>query len=99
MASINWMANILSSLVYGFLFAYILSKTGISSVPSAFIFGLIAGLLLELSIDLGFYSVGQGYKNMTALFADVVLTAVIDAVIAAAIVWLNGMGKKVVAVK
>ncbi len=97
MASINWLANIFSSLLYGFLFAYILSKTDISSVSSAIVFGLIAGLLLELSIDLGFYSVGQGYKNMTAILADAVLTAVIDAVIAAVIVWLKGMGKKAAA--
>jgi hypothetical protein len=34
---------------------------------------------------------------MTAILADVVLTAVIDAAIAAVIVWLKEMGKKAAA--
>ena len=99
LASINWAVNILSNLGFGFLFAYLLSKTTITKIGEGVVFGLIAGFLLEISIDLGFYSFGQGYKTIGAIVADVVLTGIIDAVIAAVIIWLNGMGKKTIAEK
>lgn len=95
MATVKLWAWIASNLLYGFLFAYILGKANVSSLAKGATVGFVAGLLLEASLDLGFYSAGQLYKSLTAICADVALTAVISAVVGAAIVWANGMGKKV----
>jgi hypothetical protein len=94
LSAIKWWANILGTIAWGFLFAYALGKANVSSIGAGATMGLVLGLLLELSFDFGLYSVGQGYKTLSALCFDVVLTAVICAILGAVIVWSYGLGKK-----
>ncbi|MCX6205196.1 MAG: hypothetical protein NTZ19_02970 [Bacteroidetes bacterium] len=94
LASIKWGANIASSLLYGFLFSYILEKGKATSLASGATMGFIVGLLFESSLDIGFYSIGMLYKNLMIICADVAVTAVITSAIGAAIVFVGSMGKK-----
>ncbi len=94
LTAVKWWANIAASLLFGFLFSYIFEKAKVASIATGATMGFVIGLILEANIDLGFYSLGMLYKNLTIIGADVLLTAVIAALIGASIIFAGGLGKK-----
>jgi hypothetical protein len=75
-----WWALILSNLMWGFLLAVIFnwSKTNgwMEGAKKAAIFGLLIGL----SIDLGYYAMSTMYLNMTAIVVDVIASVVMTTI-------------------
>lgn len=94
MSKMVWWALIVGNLVFGLLLAYIIGKAKISSMGGGAGFGFVAGLLMALSFDLIMYATGGGATSLKAIAADSIITAVMSAVVGAAVVWVNGMGKK-----
>ena len=92
--AVKWVFGVLSSLCWGFTFAYILEKAKATTMSTAVVTGVIAAVLIEATFDFNFYSVGMVYKNLTIIAVDVALTGVAAAAICAAITLVNGMGKK-----
>ena len=76
-----------------FLFAYILEQAKAASIKSGAMIAGIVGLIIAANFDLGFYSVGVIYKDLTVIAADVLLTGFIATVIGATIVYVGGKVK------
>jgi len=96
MDAMVWWAMIVSNLAAGFLFAYILSKSNVSTAAGGAGVGFIVGLLMALSYDLAMYAIGHGME-LRGIAADVALNAVLAAITGAVIAWVLGMSKKTVA--
>lgn len=89
-----WWAMILSNLATGFLLAIILSWSNAKSFADGAKIGGITGILIALSVDLSFYSMSNMYNNLTAVFVDVIVVAVLWAIVGVAAVWAMGMVNK-----
>lgn len=89
-----WWAMILSNLATGFLLAIILSWSNAKSFADGAKIGGITGILIALSVDLSFYSMSNMYNNLTAVFVDVIVVAVLWAIVGVAAVWVMGMVNK-----
>ncbi len=89
-----WWAMILSNLAGGFLLAFILSWSNAKSFADGAKVGGITGLLMALSIDLSFYSMSNMISNLTAVFVDVIIVAVLWAIVGVAVVWVMGLVNK-----
>ncbi|HSN09001.1 MAG TPA: hypothetical protein VLS85_08175 [Hanamia sp.] len=94
MSKFTWWAMILSTVAAGFLIAYVLSVARATTMGKGFAIGLIVGLLMELSIDLGMYGMGQSMMDSSAIGVDVVITAILSGVAGAVVGMVYGTGKK-----
>ena len=92
-STIKWWASLTSTLLWGFLFAYILEQAKAASIKSGAMIAGIVGLIIAANFDLGFYSVGVIYTDLTVIAADVLLTGFIATVIGATIVYVGGKVK------
>jgi hypothetical protein len=94
MEEMVWWALILSNLAFGFLLAVICSWSGTTRLMDGAKVGAIIGLLLGLSMDLGFYAMTTMYSNLTAIFIDIIAYTAMSAIVGAVVAWIMGMGKK-----
>ncbi|MDE3184581.1 MAG: hypothetical protein KGM16_14275 [Bacteroidota bacterium] len=97
MSKFTWWAMILSTVASGFLIAYVLSVAGATTMGKGFAIGFVVGLLMELSIDLGMYGMGQSMMDSSAIAVDAVITAVISGLAGLATGMVYGSGKKAAA--
>ena len=89
-----WWALIVSNLAFGFLIAYIFSRTNTTGFLNGAKMGAIIGIFLSVSIDLGYYSMTTMYVRPSAVFVDVAAYIIYVAIAGAIIAWVMGMGKK-----
>jgi hypothetical protein len=89
-----WWALILSNLAWGFLLAVVFDWSNTSGWLDGAKKGAIFGLIMGLSIDLGYYSMSTMYSNLTVLCVDVLITVVMVAVAGALIAWSMGLVRK-----
>lgn len=88
-------AIILSNLVYGLLLALIYSRWGgISTFKGGAIAGVIIGLLVALSYDLGFYAFMKTWTNPAILFVDPLASGAVGAVVGGVVGWVLGYGQR-----
>ena len=76
MEQMTWWAMICSCLASGFLIAVIFGWGNINDAMGGAKAGLIIGLLIGLSYDLGWYAMSTMYNSMTAMLVDVICSAV-----------------------
>lgn len=93
MEMIMWAMG-LSNFALGFLLALIFSWSNITGAMAGAKAAGIIGLLLGVSMDLGFYSMTTMYPNLTVIFVDVIAYIVYLALAGAVIGWVMGMVKK-----
>ena len=89
-----WWALILSNLAYGVLIAYLFSRTGTTGFIGGAKLGAIIGILLSVSIDLGYYSMTTMYTHPSAIVVDIIAYTIYIAIAGAVIAWVMGMVKK-----
>lgn len=90
----NLILMFLSNLFMAFLITWIFQKwANIRTVSHGFSAGFLIGLLYSLSIDLMFYSTMNLY-NETVLIVDIIVNAVLIALVGACIGWILGLDKK-----
>ena len=80
-----WWALILSNLAYGVLIAYLFSRTGTTGFIGGAKLGAIIGILLSISIDLGYYSMTTMYNNPSAIVVDIIAYTIYIAITGAVI--------------
>lgn len=79
----------LGNLGLGFLLSYVCSKGNVNSVSAGAVTGLVTMLLVSLAYDFILYA-QLTLWDTTALMVDIVTSAIIGAVVGAAIGWYNG---------
>ena len=84
MDQFQWWALILGNLLFGFLLAYIFSKSGVTSLASGLVTGLVVGFLFSCSMDLVMYGTSNIMSKHT-LAADIGITTVMWAVTGAVV--------------
>jgi hypothetical protein len=89
-----WWALILSNLAFGFLLAFIFSRTGTTGFVGGAKLGAIIGIFLSLSIDLGYYSMTTMYVRPSAILVDVAAYIIYIALAGAVVAWVMGLVKK-----
>lgn len=94
MQEMIWWAMILSNLALGFLLATIFSWSNTTGLMAGAKAAGIIGLLLGVSMDLGFYSMTTMYSSLTVIFVDVIAYIVYLAIAGAVIAWVMGMVRK-----
>jgi len=94
MQGMVWWAMIVSNLALGFLLATIFSWSNTTGLMAGAKAAGIIGLLLGVSLDLGFYSMTTMYSSLTVIFVDVVAYIVYLAIAGAVIAWVMGIVKK-----
>ena len=94
MEDMIWWSLILSNIMWALAYAVIFSWSNITGFAAGLKAGLIIGLLISTSVDLGFYSFTTIYNNLTAIAADVIASTVMSAIGGGVIAWVMGMGKK-----
>lgn len=97
MSKFAWWAMILSTVAAGFLTAYVLNLAGTTTMGKGFAIGLIVGLLMEFSFDLGMYGTGQSLMDSSAMALDVVISAITAGLAGAVVGMVYGSGKKAAA--
>ena len=94
MEDMIWWSLILSNLLWAFAYAVIFSWSNISNFAGGLKAGIIIGLLISASVDLGFYSFTTIYSNCNAIGADIIASTVMSGIGGGVIAWVMGMGKK-----
>lgn len=94
MEQMIWWALVLSNLIWGFLLAIVFSWSNTIGWMAGAKKAAIFGLLLGLSMDLGFYAMSTMYSNMTAMFVDILASVVMTTIAGAIIAWAMSMVKK-----
>lgn len=94
MQEMIWWSMILANLALGFLLATIFNWSNITGMMAGAKAAGIIGLLLGISIDLGFYSMTTMYANLTVIVVDVIAYIVYLAIAGAVIAWVMGLVKK-----
>jgi hypothetical protein len=89
-AEMSMVMMILSNLVWGWVFALILSKWPVSNFSNGASAGAILGGALALAIDLGMYAYSTMYNSMTGIAIDVVANVVMCAIVGGIIGWWFG---------
>jgi hypothetical protein len=84
---------VLGNLLYGFLLAYVLGKSGGLSVNKGLVTGAIVGFLVSSFYDCISYAT-TWITSRSSVAADVATFTVISAIGAAVVAWVAGMGKK-----
>lgn len=77
-----WWALILGNILLGFLFAYIFTRIGVSTVTNGLITGGIIGFLMCVSIDLTMYGT-TNINSKSAMAADIAAFTVMSAIVGA----------------
>lgn len=93
MQDMIWWAMILSNLAFGFLLSMIFSWSNTTGIMSGAKVAGIVGLLMSISIDLGFWAMSSMFSNFTAVFVDIVAYSVMSAIAGVAIAWVMSLGK------
>ena len=93
METFEWWALILGNLLFGFLLAYIFSKSGVRTLTSGLITGGILGFLFGAAIDLVMYGT-MNLMSKESLAADIAATTVMWAIAGAVIGAVMGMGRR-----
>jgi len=88
-----WWAIILSNLVYALLLTLILKWYGAKGIFDGLKTGALIGVLYALAVDLGMYSMTTMIKNISGIVVDVLVYAVVTAVIGLVIVLTWGKDK------
>jgi len=91
-----WWAMIVGNLAGGFLLAYILGKSKVSTLGGGAATGFVVGLLMSLSFDLVMYGIGHGMTTK-GIAGDVAVSAVMSAIVGSVVGVILGSGKKAVA--
>jgi len=90
----NLVVLFLSNLFMVFLIAWIFQKwADVKTLSGGFSAGFLIGILFSLSIDLMLYSTMNLY-NETVLIIDIIVNAVIIALVGACVGWILGFDKK-----
>ncbi len=84
---------ILGNILFGFLLAYVFSKSGISTIAKGLVAGAIIGFLAAASTDCVSYATTLVHSRMSVA-ADVITFTILAAVAGAVEAWIAGMGKK-----
>ena len=92
-AEMIWWALIVSNLVLALFLTLVLNWSGAKGVAVGIKTGAIFGLLLGLSMDLSFYSMTNMFSNLSVLLVDVIVYAIMLAVVGMVIVVLWGKEK------
>ena len=93
MEEMVWWAMIVSNLLSALLLTLVLKWSGAKGIVDGLKTGAIFGILLGLSMDLGFWSMTKMYNNFGAVVVDVVVYTLMIAVIGMVIVLLWGKDK------
>jgi hypothetical protein len=91
--TVKWWAIIGSVLCWGFLYAYILEKAKVTTVAGGAIMAFTVAVIIQTSVDLGFYAVSVVYKDVNVIVVDVFLTACIASIMGAAIMLASNKKK------
>ena len=94
MMEMVWWAMIASNLALGFLLATIFSWSNTTGAMAGAKTAGIIGLLLGISMDLGFYSMTTMYASLSVILVDVIAYIVYLAIAGAVIAWVMGRVKK-----
>lgn len=87
-----WWALIAGNLAMGLLYAYIFGRwAGISNAATGAQAGGMIGLLIGCAYNLTFYGTSN-MMNLTGALVDIVVTAVIAAIVGAVAAWMLGRG-------
>ena len=89
-----WWAIILGNIISALLLTLVLNWSGAKGWTDGLKTGAIFGILIALSMDLGFWSMTTMFNNFGALLADVAQTTVLWALVGLVIVLLWGKEKK-----
>lgn len=89
-----WWALILSNLAFGFLLSTLFSWSNITGALAGARAAAIIGLLLGISLDLGYYSMTLMYPNLTVVLVDIITYIVYMAIAGAVTGWVMGLVKK-----
>jgi hypothetical protein len=90
-----WWAIILSNLVYALFLTLMLKWSGAFGWVDGLKTGALFGLLFGVTIDLSFYSMTTMYNSIGAMAVDMIVTAVMAAIIGVVIVLVWGKDKTV----
>jgi len=93
MDQFNFAALFLGSLVWGMLYAIILSWANANSLISGLMKGALVGFLFALSLDLNIFSMTTMYNNTTVIFVDVIANTVSGAIVGAIVGLILGIGR------
>ncbi|HVM89664.1 MAG TPA: hypothetical protein VMT76_15855 [Puia sp.] len=83
----------IGNLLFGFLLAYVISKSGITTIGKGFICGATVGFLANAANGCITFAT-TWLISRTALAADAVSFAVVSGIVGAAQAWIAGKGKK-----
>jgi hypothetical protein len=93
MGDMIWWAMIVSNLLSALLLTLVLKWSGAKGIMDGLKTGAIFGILIALSIDLGYWSMTTMFSNFGALLLDVIVSTVMWAVVGLVIVLLWGKDK------
>lgn len=94
MQDMIWWAIIASNLALGFLLTMILKWSGNKGILSGVGIAVVSGLLLSLSMDLGFYSMTTMYSNLAVIVVDILVYSLMFAIAGAVITWVMSLIKR-----
>lgn len=89
-ADMIWWAIILSNLAYALLLTLFLKGSGASGLMDGLKTGALFGFLFVLIIDLSYYSMTTMFNSLGAMVTDIVVSALLAAVLGVVIVLLWG---------
>lgn len=93
MEKLNWLGLILGNLFAGFLIAYVLLKSNVTTLAGGLVTGAIVGFLMSSSVDLTSY--GVTYINrIKGVMADVAIFTAMSAISGAIVGLVVGRGAK-----
>jgi len=81
-----WWAIIVASLVLALFLTLVLKWTGAKGIMDGIKTGALFGLLFGISVDLSNYSMSTTFNNLSAVFVDVVVWVIIQALVGIVIV-------------
>jgi uncharacterized membrane protein len=90
MEQMEWWALIAGNLLFGFLLAYVFSKSGVSTLSSGLITGGMVGLLACSAFDLTMYGT-TNIASKSAMVADIAVFTIMSAIVGAVIGAVIGM--------
>jgi hypothetical protein len=93
-STVKWWAIIGSTMCWGFLYAFILEKAKVTTILDGAIMAFTVAVIIQTTIDLGFYAVSLIYKDLAVIVADVFLTAFNASMMGAAIMFVSNRNKK-----
>ena len=93
-ADMIWWALIAGNLLWGFVFSYVLNKSGSNSPVSGATTGAVLALLVSAAYDCFIYAF-QNIGDTTSMAVDIITNLVVGGIIGGIIGWYLGMGRKV----